>query len=73
MVLSAFEKYRGHSMNHEDEVHRALMTIKYITGKEGAVHFIPLSCAALRMDSSRESVMVEHSFSCRCDINVPSS
>lgn len=60
-------------MNHEDEVHGTLMTIKYITGEEGAVHFIQLSRAALWMDSSRESVMVEHSFSCRCEINVPST
>lgn len=41
--LSAFNKYEDHLVHHENEVYKALMKIKCITGKEGAIYF-GLSC-----------------------------
>lgn len=69
-MLSAFQNYGGHSTNHE--LYADLMKIKCIIGKEGAIYFIQLSRVATWMDSSRESIIVEH-FSCRCGMNVASS
>lgn len=69
-MLSAFQNYGGHSTNHE--LYADLMKIKCIIGKEGAIYIIQLSRVATWMDSSRESIIVEH-FSCRCGMNVASS
>lgn len=54
MVLSAFEKYGGHSINHENEEYGALMKTKRIIGKEGAIYFTQVSCVGTWMDSSQE-------------------
>lgn len=55
MVLSALEKYGGYSINHEKEEYGALMKIKCIIGKEGAIYFIQVSRVATWMDSSQET------------------
>ena len=55
MALSAFEKYGGYSINHEKEEYGALMKIKCIIGKEGAIYFIQVSRVATWMDSSQET------------------